>query len=139
MSVPSIQIAFNDTEVQVFWEIDTSGTYVKYDILYTDNVVPANTGVIADSIPNAADNYYSKNTIFYKFKRETFSLATTSSFDLRLRAYDSVGATFLGDEKYVPSLSERIDQYKATQIYGFDYLNEIWRKVKVESDGTLAS
>jgi len=136
MPVPSIQIAFNDTEVQIFWEIDTSGTYVKYDILYADG---ANTGVIADSIPNAADNYYSKNTIFYKFKRGTFSIATTSSFDLRLRAYDSVGATFLGDEKYVPSMDERVPQYKTTQIYGYDYSNDIWRKVKVETNGTLAS
>jgi hypothetical protein len=138
MSVPSIQIAFNDTEVQIFWEIDTSGTYVKYDILYVDNVIPANTGVIADSIPNAADNYYSKNTIFFKFKRGTFSLATSSSFNLRLRAYDSIGATFLGDEKYVPSMNELMDQYKTTQIYGYDYDTNIWRKVRVNSDGVLS-
>lgn len=137
MSVPSIQIVYNDEEVKVFWNVDASGTYTKYDILYSDNIVTTNIGVIADSIPNSPDTYFSKNSITYKFKRETFSIANTSSFKLQLRAYDSVGTTYLGSERYIPSIPEQLSQNKAVQIYGYDYIDGIWRKVAVGSTGAL--
>jgi hypothetical protein len=57
---------------------------------------------------------------------------------LRLRAYDSIGTTYLGDEKYVPSMDELMDQYKTTQIFGYDYSTNIWRKISVDSSGALS-
>jgi len=101
----------------------------------------AGEALVASNIGNTPDVYYSKCSIFYKFKRASIGLTVDSVFYMRLKGVSAAGvedAANPGAIKYIPSLSEQLDQNKAVEIHGYDYTNKIWRKVKVDATGTLA-
>jgi hypothetical protein len=141
MAAPSIHIGYNDSEIKVFWDYDSTGTYASFKLYWSANSGMAGEAAIGSNINNTPDGYYSDNSITYKFKRASLGLTVDSVFYLRLKGVTAGGvedAANPGAIRYIPSLSEQIDQNKAVQIHGFDYTNKIWRKVKVDATGTLA-
>lgn len=141
MAAPSLQISYNDSEIRVFWDFDSTGTYASYNLYWSAASNMAGEALVASRIGNTPDVYYSKSSIFYKFKRASIGLTVDSVFYMRLKGVSAAGvedAANPGAIKYIPSLSEQLDQNKAVEIHGYDYTNKIWRKVKVDATGTLA-
>jgi hypothetical protein len=141
MAAPTIQISYNDSEIRVYWDFDSTGTYASYNLYWSVASDMAGEALIKGGIPNTPDFYYSNRHIFYKFKRETIGQTINSVFYMRLKGVNVLGvedAVNPSAIEYVPSLPELSAQYKAVEIHGFDYTNNIWRKVKVTTDGTLA-
>jgi hypothetical protein len=141
MAAPSIQIAINDETVRLMWVKDISGSYVSYNLYWSANVGMAGEAAIASNIPNVPDAYYGKDTILYTFKRATFLIADTDEFYVRLKGISPAGAEDValpGPTRYIPSIYAQREEYHATQIYGYDTAKQIWKKVKVGDDGTLA-
>jgi hypothetical protein len=97
---------------------------------------------VASNIPNVPDTYYSKEHITYAFKRAAISQSNTSEFYLRLKGVSPAGvedAANPGATRIIPSLTAQREEYNATQIYGYDSTKQLWKRVKVGDDGTLAT
>jgi hypothetical protein len=141
MAAPLIQISYNDSEIRVFWDFDSTGTYAMFNLYWSVSSAMAGEAKVASNIGNTPDAYYSKSSIFYKFKRTAIGLTNDSVFYMRLKGVSAAGvedAANPGAIKYICSLSEQLDQNKAVEIHGYDYTNKMWRKVKVAVDGTLS-
>lgn len=141
MAAPSIHIGYNDSEIKVFWDFDSTGTYASFNLYWSVDSGMAGEALVASNINNTPDGYYSSNSITYKFKRASIGLTTASVFYMRLKGVSAAGvedAANPGEIRYIMSLSEQIDQNKAVEIHGYDYTNSIWRKIKVDATGTLA-
>jgi hypothetical protein len=141
MAAPSVQISYNDSEIRVFWDYDPSGAYATYNLYWSVDSGMAGEAQVASNLSNTPDGYYSRQSIFYKFKREDIGLTVDSVFYMRLKGVSASGvedAANPGATKYIPSLSEKIAHDRAVEIHGYDYTNKIWRKVKVDATGTLA-
>lgn len=140
MAAPAIQISYNDKEIRVFWDQDTSGSYASFNLYWSADSGMAGEATVQTYIPNVPDRYYSRSQIMFKFKREDIGLTDDDVFYMRLKGVSAAGvedAVNVGPIKYIPSLPEQISNYRGTQIHGFDYTNKMWRKVSVDSDGTL--
>lgn len=141
MTAPAIHIGYNDSEIKVFWDFDSTGAYARFNLYWSVDSGMAGEALVASNIGNTPDGYYSSNSITYKFKRSTIGLTNESVFYMRLKGVSAAGvidAANPGAIRYIPSLSEQLDQNKAVEIHGFDYTNKIWRKVKVDASGVLA-
>jgi hypothetical protein len=141
MTAPSIQMSYNDMEIRVFWDMDTTGTYASFNLYWSVASTMAGESAVVVGITNTPDPYYSNKQIFYKFKRADIGLTADSVFYMRVKGVSAAGVIDTanpGITKYIPSLSEQLDQNKAVEIHGFDYTNKMWRKVKVGTDGALA-
>lgn len=141
MAAPAIQMSYNDSEIRIYWDYDSTGAYATYNLYWSVDSGMAGEALVASNIGNTPDGYYSKNSIFYKFKRDSIGRTIDSVFYMRLKGVSAAGvidAANPGAIKYIPSLSEQLDQNKAVEIHGYDYTNKMWRKVKVDTTGTLA-
>lgn len=141
MAAPSIQVSYNDSEIRIFWDYDSTGTYASYNLYWSAAANMAGEALVASGIGNTPDVYYSKTSIFYKFKRELIGRTVDDVFYLRLKGVSAAGvedAANPGAIKYIPSLPELIAQNKAVEIHGYDYTNKIWRKVSVDATGALS-
>jgi hypothetical protein len=141
MTAPSVQMSYNDSEIRVFWDMDTTGAYASFNLYWSVASDMAGESAVKSYINNTPDIYYSNKQIFYKFKRADFGLTNDSVFYMRLKGVSAAGvedAANPGAIKYIPSLSEQLDQNKAVEVHGYDYTNKMWRKIKVGTDGTLA-
>ena len=141
MSAPSIHIGYNDSEIKIFWDFDSTGTYAMFNLYWSTDSGMAGEALVASNINNTPDGYYSSNSITFKFKRETLGLTTDDAFYMRLKGVSSAGvedAANPGLIKYIMSIPEKISQEKAVEIHGYDYTNKMWRKIKVDDTGTLA-
>lgn len=138
MAAPSVQIAYNDEEIKVFWNYDPTGVHVSFNLYWSVDSGMAGAALVVNA-SNIPDAYYSSSHIVYKFKRATLGLTLDSVFYLRLTGVFSGGSEdpLVGLIKYVPSLSEQLDQNKAVEIHGYDYTNKMWRKVGVSTSGTI--
>jgi hypothetical protein len=142
MAAPNVQLGFNDEVVKVMWSADTLGTYSFFNLYWSTSAAMAGEAKVASNIPNIPDAYYSKEHITYAFKRATLGLANTAEFYLRLKGVSLAGiedAGSPGATKLVPSITAQREEYNAAQIYGFDPVKGMWKKVKVGDDGTLAT
>jgi hypothetical protein len=141
MAAPSIHIGYNDSEIKIFWDFDKTGVYAWYNLYWSVDSGMAGEALVASNINNTSDGYYSSNSITLKFKREAIGLTNDSVFYMRLKGVSASGvedAANPGAIRYISSLSEQLDQNKAVEIHGFDYTNKIWRKIKVDTTGTLS-
>lgn len=141
MAAPSIHIGYNDSEIKIFWDFDSTGTYALFNLYWSVDSGMAGEALVASNINNTPDGYYSDNSITYKFKREVLGLTTDDVFYMRLKGVSAAGvedAANPGATRYIMSIPEKISQEKAVEIHGYDYTNKIWRKVKVDDTGTLA-
>jgi len=141
MAAPSIHIGYNDSEIKVFWDFDSTGTYALFNLYWSVDSGMAGEALVASNINNTPDGYYSDNSITYKFKREALGLTTDDVFYMRLKGVSAAGvedAANPGATRYIMSIPEKISQEKAVEIHGYDYTNKIWRKIKVDNTGTLA-
>jgi hypothetical protein len=136
MGVPAVQIAYNDEEIKVFWNEDTSGTYAFFNLYY---LTDEGEDIIATNIPNVPDGYYSNKHITYKFKRSSISLTIDDSFYIILKGVTADEGEDTGPTRYIPSIPEQLSNFRGVQIHGYDYTGMMWRKVGVNSDGTLSS
>lgn len=140
MTAPSVQLSYNDSEVRIFWDFDSTGVYSTFNLYWSAAANMAGEAQIARYIPNNPDRYFSNKSIFYKFNRATLGLTVESSLYLRLKGVNASGvedASNPGVIRYLPSLSEQISQNKAVEMHGFDYTNKIWRKLKTDATGSL--
>lgn len=140
MAAPAIQISYNDKEIRVFWDQDTSGSYAFFNLYWSVASDMTGESAVQANIPNVPDIYYSKKQIMFKFKREAIGLTDDDVFYMRLKGVSAAGVedtVNVGPIKYIPSLPEQISNFRGTQIHGYDYTNKMWRKVSVDTDGTL--
>jgi len=141
MAAPSVQIAYNDTEIAVFWDLDKYGTYARFNLYWSVDSGMAGEALVASNINNVPNAYYSNKSVYYKFKRGDIGLTINSVFYMRIKGVSAAGvedAANPGATRYIPSIPEKIAQDKAVEIHGYDYTNNIWRKIKVDATGTLA-
>ena len=139
MGAPAVQIGYNDEEIKVYWEQDTTGSYASFNLYWSADSGMAGEALVVN-VANVPDAYYSKHHITYKFKRADLGLTVDDVFYMRLKGVSALGvedAVNVGATKYIASLPEQLSNYKAVQIVGFDYTNKMWRKVAVDTDGTL--
>jgi hypothetical protein len=141
MAAPNVQIGFNDEVVKVMWVLDDTGAYGFFN-LYYDSVVGMGTeALVASNIPNIADTYYAKDKVTFCFRRSAIGMTNDSEFYLRLKGVSPAGVEDIaspGATRIIPSLTAQRDEYNATQIYGYDTVKSIWKRVKVNNDGSLA-
>jgi len=91
MSVPRIQVAFNDLTVTIFWEFDSVSPYAVYNLYWSLDPSMSTEGLLKYHIPNVAGD---TATVFYKFSRSEIGLSGDSKFYLRLKG---VPATLIED------------------------------------------
>lgn len=141
MAAPSIQIAVNDETVRVMITRDLSGSYTSFNLYWSTLSTMVGEAAIANAIPNVPDTYYGKDIISYTFKRATFLIANDAEFYVRLKGVSAGGvedAANPGATKLIPSIYSQREEYHATQIYGFDPVKQLWKKVKVTNDGAIS-
>lgn len=141
MAAPNVQIGFNDEAVKVMWELDSTGAYGFFNLYYDSAVGMGTEAKVASNIPNIADAYYTKDKVTFCFRRSALGMANDSEFYLRLKGVSPAGiedAAAPGAVRIIPSLSAQREEYNATQIYGFDYVKGLWKRVRVTDNGTLA-
>src|SRR4030042_1075846 len=142
MAAPAIQMSYNDSEIRIYWNFDSTGTYASCNLYWSAASNMAGEALVKIGIGNTPDAYYSTKHIFYKFKRETIGQTIDSVFYMRLKGVSALGvedAANPGPIEYIMSLPEVMAQNKAVEIHGYDYTNNMWRKVRVSVDGTLAT
>ena len=131
MGAPAVQISYNDEEIRVFWDQDLFGSYAFFNLYWSVDSGMAGEAKAGENIPNVPDIYYSKHQIFFKFKREDIGLTEDNVFYMRLKGVSAAGVedtTNVGPTKYIPSLPEELSNFRGTQIHGYDYTNNMWRK-----------
>jgi len=138
MAAQSVQIVYNDAEIRLMWDFDITGVFQRYNLYWSVDSGMAGEAAVMSNIPNTPGNIYSPKHVFVKFKRETIGLTNDSVFYVRIKGVNSLGVEDPGPIRYIPSLLEQIDHNNAAQIYGYDYTNKIWRRVKVLDTGALA-
>ena len=135
---PNVQIGFNHEVVKIMWTSDKTGAYVSYN-LYWDTSVGMGAESLLATVPNVVDTYYSKEHITYAFRRVSIGLTNDSEFYLRLKGVSVLGVIDTpGAVRLIPSLTAQREEYNATQMYGYDTSKGLWKRVKVNDDGSLA-
>lgn len=140
MAAPSVQVSYNDMEIKVFWDLDITGAYVAFNLYGSFDKNMVGEAKVASNIPNSPDTTYSSKSVLYKFKREVIGAINTSIIYLRLKGVNILGVedtVNIGAIKRIESLPEKLQRYRSAQVLGYDYNTNIWRKVKVASDGNL--
>lgn len=141
MAAPSVQIGFNDEIVKVMWLLDTTGSYGFFNLYYDTSSGMSTEALVASMIPNIADTYYTKDKVTYAFKRSDIGMTINSEFYLRLKGVSPAGVEDVanpGPVRFIPSIASQREEYNATQIYGWDTVKSLWKRVKVNDDGSLA-
>lgn len=135
---PNVQIGFNDEVVKVMWISDITGTHMSYN-LYYDTVVGMGGESLVANVPNVPDTYYSKIHVTYAFRRSAIGVSNDTEFYLRVKGVLAGGAEDTpGAVRLIPSLSAQREEYNAVQMYGYDSVKQLWKRIKVTDDGTLA-
>lgn len=142
MAAPTIQLFINDSKIRIGWKADKSHTYGAFNIYWDTDSGMAAEAVLARNIPNVASSFVgSDKYIFYTFKRSDIGLTDTSEFYVRLKGVFKSGGidnANPGQTKLIPSLFPSREEYDASQIYGWDYNKDLWKRIKVNDDGSLA-
>jgi hypothetical protein len=141
MAAPSVQIMINAGKMRLMWERDTTDTYRYFNLYWSLDSGMAGEAQVQANIPNVSDGYYSDRHVTYLFNRSDIGVGEGTEFYMRLKGVDAAGiedAAHPGPTKYVRAVDAQREEYDATQIYGYDYTKQIWKRVKVQNDGTLA-
>jgi len=141
MAAPNVQIGFNDEVVKVMWYLDKTGTYGSFKLYWSLDSGMAGEATVATGLNNVADAYYSKEHVTYAFRRSAIGVGNDTEFYLRLKGVYPGGAedtVNVGATRLIPSLQAQREEYNAAQIYGYDSTKQLWKRVKVGDDGTLA-
>ena len=141
MAAPNIQMGFNDEVIKLMWDLDTTGAYGSFNLYWSLDSAMAGEAAVATGINNVADAYYSDKHVTYAFKRSDIGLTNDSEFYVRLKGVSPAGVEDVanpGAIRLIPSLSAQREEYNAMQMYGWDPTKQLWKRVKVNDDGSLA-
>lgn len=141
MAAPNVQIGGNDEKMRLYWDLDQTGAYTSFNLYWSLDSGMAGEALVGTVIPNVPDAYYSNKHVNYFFNRASIGVTINTEFYIRLKGVSGAGVVDVGSPgatKLIPSLSDQREQYKSAQIYGFDPVKELWKKVKVNDDGSLA-
>jgi len=137
MSVPSVQIKVNDAKVEVFWELDTSGVYLRFKLYYDIASDMSGETAFSDIFLNTPNTIYSSKHVFYSFDRSEVTSDLNTGFYLRVKGVKADASEVAGATRYIPGLDELAGMENVSKLYGYDATNGVWRKVIVDSAGKL--
>jgi len=140
MAGPRVQIFQNDERVKLYWVFDRTGAYRSWNLYWSTDSGMAGEAQIASNISNVPDGLYSKNDVIYEFDRKTIGQTILTEFYVRVKGVDGSGvedAANPGPTKLVPATEPDREEYHGSQIYGFDYTKDLWKRVRVKDDGAL--
>lgn len=141
MAAPSINVMINDATIRLFWKMDTTGTYYRYNLYWSLDSGMAGEALVAENVPNQVDKYYSKDDIVYTFKRSDIGVGQDTPFYVRIKGENKAGVEDVANPsatKLIIGVSEKLSENNFAQIVGYDYDSSVWRKVKVDSTGALS-
>jgi len=143
MAAPKIQIYFNDEKIRLYWSKADSSTYRGFFLYYSTSSAMAGESKVTDKeLPNVVDSTYSREHIIYTFNRSDISMPLDSGFFARLKGVTPAGSedsASPGPTVYIPSTYEKVPQYQAVIIHGYDPEFGVWRRSKMRKDTTGGS
>ena len=141
MTAPAVQIFYNDERIKVAWDVDKTNTYGFFNLYWASTSNMAGEALIASSILNRGGSFLGGDKLItYEFTRASLGLTVDDAFYVRLKGVSSLGvedAANPGPARIIVALSELREEYNVAQTYGFDYGDEIWRKIAVDEYGNL--
>lgn len=140
MAAPSIQIYYNDARVKIAWEVDHTSVYRSFNVYWSVSSTMAGEVLLQGRIPNVDSSFYGKGQIFYEFERSIIGLTVANELYLRLKGVNVAGvedAVGVGATRLIPSTTLAKEYNAIAQAYGYDYDKNLWKRVKVNDDGSL--
>ena len=126
MSVPSVQIKTNDNKVEVFWDLDVSGVYVRFKLYYGTDSGMAGETAFSDTFLNSSNTRYSNKHIFYTFDRSKVGVSRDSGFYLRVKGIKQDSSEVPGDTRYIPAaIITDSDEYQY-KLHGYNPIDKSW-------------
>ena len=130
MAASNIQISDNSSNMRVFWEADTTGTYKGFKLYWATTSAFSTPNQIGGVLSNATDVTYSTKHVFYRFVRP---VTDNTGFYMKLvgvfagsGADDSSNPSAI---KYIPALNEDVPANNIAKLFAYDATAGIWRKV----------
>lgn len=140
MAAPAVQVLINDEKIRIAWEVDTTGTYRSFNLYWDTDSAMAAEALLKSGLYNSPDTTYSEKHGVYDFTRASIGLGASNEFYIRLKGVLSSGVEDVanpGPTKIVPKLTDDRPENNMAQIQGYDYTKDLWKKVKVNDDGSL--
>ena len=142
MPVPAIQLVENQDKIQILMEVDKSGFYASFNLYWSVNATMVGEILLKRGIQNIGGALDAPRAILYTFNRADLPIAESADFYLRLKGVSPGGVVDLvnvGATRLVPgdtAINNR-EEYHASQNYGWDPVQALWKRLTVNSDGTL--
>jgi len=141
MAAPTISVLSNSSRIRLSWAMDKTGIYRSFNIYWSLDSGMAGEALLASKVPNRADSMYGNNRIvIYDFNRSDIGVTDNTEFFVRLKgvsASDVEDAANPGLTKLIQLLFPNVEQNHPAQIYGWDYIKNLWKRIKVTEDGSL--